>query len=90
MLPSIILALYPVKVSNAMAYSPNRPLVAPGDVDQTEFMTPHLVRRLEAALGSVGPFGEVRLVVHKGRVRFIEIVRSESFGKHPESEELEE
>jgi hypothetical protein len=73
-----------------MAYSENRTSGVPGKIDQLLFMTPHLVQRLETALGSVGAFGEVRLVVLKGRVRFIEIVRSESIERRAESEDLEE
>jgi hypothetical protein len=42
------------------------------------FVTPQLLERVQAALGGVGPFGEVRLIVQKGRVRFIEVLRSES------------
>ena len=73
-----------------MTYSENRTSGIPGKIDPLPFMTPHLVQRLETALGSVGAFGEVRLVVLKGRVRFIEIVRSESIGRHAESEANEE
>jgi len=50
-------------------------------------MTPDLVRRTEAALGSVGAFGEVRLIVEKGRVRFIEVVHSESLDRYPDTGE---
>jgi hypothetical protein len=53
-------------------------------------MTPELLRRLEAALGSVGAFGEVRLIVLKGRVRFIEVLRSESLTRQVEPTELME
>ena len=55
--------------------------------DRTRFMTPDLVRRTEAALGSVGAFGEVRLIVEKGRVRFIQVVHSESLDRHPDTQE---
>jgi hypothetical protein len=72
-----------------MNYYSDRLLEAPGEVEQTGFMTPYLVRRLETALGSVGAFGEVRLVVLKGRVRFIEIVRSESLGRRAGGEEAD-
>jgi hypothetical protein len=61
-----------------------------GVTDQPQFMTPQLAHRLEAALSSVGSFGEVRLVVFKGRVRFIEIMRSESVGRRIETEEDDE
>jgi hypothetical protein len=75
---------------NPMAHSENRTSGVPGKIDELPFMTPHLVQRLEMALGSVGAFGEVRLVVLKGRVRFIEIVRSESLERRTGSENLEE
>ncbi len=61
----------------------DRPNVAP---DRPPFLTPELTHRLEAALRDVGAFGEVRLVVLKGRVRFIETVRSESVVRRPEDE----
>lgn len=38
----------------------------------------HLIRQIDEALQEVGAFGEVRLVVIKGRLRFIQIVRSEA------------
>jgi hypothetical protein len=41
-------------------------------------LTPHLIRQIDEALQKVGAFGEVRLVVIKGRLRFIQIVRSEA------------
>ena len=58
-----------------------------GTADRTRFMTPDLVRRTEAALGSVGAFGEVRLIIEKGRVRFIEVVHSESLDRCPDTQE---
>jgi hypothetical protein len=45
--------------------------------DDLQCLTAQLVRRLDQALSTVGAFGEVRLIVVKGRVRFIEIVHSE-------------
>ncbi len=47
---------------------------APSVLDRT------LARRVDEALCQVGSYGEVRLVVVKGRVRFIQIVRSEDVG----------
>jgi hypothetical protein len=52
------------------------------------FLTPQVVRRLEDALSRVGAFGEVRLVVLKGRLRFVETVRSESLAEGPSGEVL--
>jgi hypothetical protein len=69
-----------------MTYSANQALTLPEAVDQPQFITPQLAHRLEAALSSVGAFGEVRLVVFKGRVRFIEIMRSESVGRRLDRE----
>lgn len=67
---------------------PSEPTARPKDpTDRTRFMTPDLVRRTEAALGSVGAFGEVRLIVEKGRVRFIEVVHSESLDRYPDTGE---
>ena len=37
-----------------------------------------LVRQVDEALARVGAFGEVRLVVVKGRLRFIQVMKSES------------
>jgi hypothetical protein len=69
---------------DAFAYQPSAPAGAP---DDAHFMTPALVRRLEDALSRVGAFGQVRLIVQKGQVRFIEIVRSESLDRNPISHE---
>ena len=70
-----------------MAYSADHSYVMPGAIDQSQFITPELAHRLEAALSSVGAFGEVRLVVFKGRVRFIETMRSESVGRRLDTED---
>ena len=40
-------------------------------------LTPEQVCRIDAALARVGAFGEVRLIVHHGRVRFIQVLSSE-------------
>ena len=40
-------------------------------------MSPALVRKIDCALRRAGQFGEVRLVIQKGRVRFIQVVQSE-------------
>jgi hypothetical protein len=45
------------------------------------YLTPDLVRRVDEALSKVGAFGEVRLIVIKRRLRFIQVVRSESIGE---------
>ncbi|MCO6449743.1 MAG: hypothetical protein J5I90_03030 [Caldilineales bacterium] len=45
---------------------------------QLQFLTLQQVRQVDLALGKVGSFGEVRLIVSKGRLRFIQITHSES------------
>jgi hypothetical protein len=73
-----------------MTFSVDQAFALSKTTERVQFMTPNLVQRLEAALGSVGAYGEVRLVVLKGRVRFIEIMRSESIGRRAEAEDYEE
>lgn len=49
---------------------------APTD-DLPGILSPGVVRKIDCALRKIGQFGEVRLVVQKGRVRFIEVLQSE-------------
>ena len=46
--------------------------------DDMTFLTAQVAGQIEEALCRVGDFGEVRLVVAKGRLRFIQIMRSEN------------
>jgi hypothetical protein len=46
--------------------------------DCLRFLSPSLVQRIDEALRRVGEFGEVRLIVVKGELRFIEVVTSEN------------
>jgi hypothetical protein len=46
--------------------------------DDAAFLTAQVAGQIEEALCRVGDFGEVRLVVVKGRLRFIQIMRSEN------------
>ena len=41
-------------------------------------LTAYQIQKIDQALNDLGAFGEVRLVKEKGRVRFIEVVVSES------------
>lgn len=41
-----------------------------------EILTPDQVLAIDRALQSIGPFGEVRLVKVKGRIRFIQKLKS--------------
>jgi hypothetical protein len=38
----------------------------------------HEISQIETALGSACPFGQVRLIVKKGRLAFIEVIQSRS------------
>ncbi len=40
-------------------------------------LSPSVVRKIDCALRRVGQYGEVRLVVQKGKVRFIQVLQSE-------------
>ncbi len=53
------------------------PVAAPRLEDELTFLTRQTARRVDDALCRLGPYGEVRLVVVKGRLRFIQTVRSE-------------
>jgi hypothetical protein len=58
-----------------------RPLTLKDDADcdqKAAFLTAQVAGQIEEALCKVGDFGEVRLVVVKGRLRFIQIMRSEN------------
>ncbi len=78
-------AWYPEGARSAMSQSTGRSDTPSCQEDRLRVITPHVLRRLDAALASVGAFGEVRLVVLKGRVRFIEVLRSESLAQPDEA-----
>jgi len=61
-----------------------------GSADSGHGLTPELMQRLEQAVCSVGAFGEARIIILKGRVRFIEVLRSESVGRCVEAQEYGE
>ncbi len=50
------------------------------------FLNPFLIDRIDRALSEVGEFGEVRLVVMKGKLRFIQIMQSESLSEPPQEQ----
>lgn len=52
-----------------------------GDADVLHFLQPAQVALIDCALTQVGDFGEVRLVVEKGRLRFMVLQRSLDFLK---------
>lgn len=58
--------------------SPSHPLQATNGHDTITLrrLTLHTLKRLDASLEDVGDFGEVRLRVEKGVVRFVEVVVS--------------
>ncbi len=58
--------------------SPSHPLQVTNGHDTITLrrLTLHTLKRLDASLEDVGDFGEVRLRVEKGVVRFVEVVVS--------------
>jgi hypothetical protein len=40
-------------------------------IDHLRFLKPSQIRMIDEALGKIGEFGEVRLVVERGRLRFL-------------------
>lgn len=51
--------------------------VSPDRHGTLKFLSPEAVDRIDQALQDVGEYGEVTLVVMKGRLRFIEVTQSE-------------
>lgn len=43
---------------------------------QKQFLTTHQIAMIDEALRSIGEFGEIRLIVEKGKLRFIVTQRS--------------
>jgi hypothetical protein len=41
-------------------------------------LTPEQIQKIDDALAGLGPFGEIRLIKNKGKLRFIQKVESES------------
>lgn len=51
--------------------------------DELPVLEPALIRRIRQALGRVGDFGEISLVVVKGEIKYIQITCSESLAERP-------
>jgi len=47
-----------------------------GNIYETKFVELHQISMIDEALNSLGDYGEVRLVVEKGRLRFLVTQRS--------------
>jgi hypothetical protein len=57
--------------------SPKTKVISPnGECFMLAFLDPRQVSMVDEALNSLGEFGEVRLVVEKGRLRFLITQRS--------------
>ncbi len=56
--------------------APTRIISLPGD-RPLHSLSMHQVYTIDEALMAVGPFGEVRLIKNRGKLRFIQTVRSE-------------
>ncbi len=50
-------------------------------------LNPPVIAQIDRALRRVGEFGEVRLVVAKGRLRFVETMQSEPAGEEDRQQE---
>ena len=55
----------------------NQDLIRYEKAPQLRFLKPSEIRMIDEALGKVGEFGEVRLVVERGKLRFL--VTEQSF-----------
>ena len=47
------------------------PVICSGESDERRFLTPYQVAMIDEALVALGDYGEVRLVVEKGRLRYL-------------------
>ncbi len=54
-----------------MAEISPRPEPNPNNVEDYKFLDPHQIEMIDEALSSLGQYGEVRLIVEKGRLRFL-------------------
>ncbi len=43
-------------------------------------LTPRQIRAIDEALAAVGDYGEVRLIVNRGKLRFVQTLKSEDLG----------
>jgi hypothetical protein len=53
------------------------PVAQSASLGRLKFLNPETASLIDRALQEVGDFGEVRLLVEKGRLRFIQKTRSE-------------
>jgi|APFre7841882724_1041349.scaffolds.fasta_scaffold487577_1 hypothetical protein len=53
------------------------PVAQSASLGRLKFLNPETANLIDRALQEVGDFGEVRLLVEKGRLRFIQKTRSE-------------
>jgi hypothetical protein len=60
-----------------MANRGAEPVVQSASPGRLKFLNPETASLIDLALQEVGGFGEVRLLVEKGRLRFIQTTRSE-------------
>jgi hypothetical protein len=65
------------KETHDMIRQPTEAPVPYERIGALRFLNPEAVSRIDQALQEVGEFGEVTLIVMKGRLRFIQITQSE-------------
>jgi hypothetical protein len=49
--------------------------------DPLPALDPYIVTRIRRALADIGDFGEITLVVLKGRIKFVQVMSSENVGE---------
>ncbi len=54
-------------------------------VPEVKILDAEQIKRIDAALAAVGDFGEVRLIKTKGKLRFIQKVKSEKLEESADS-----
>ncbi len=52
-------------------FLPPRPVPPDNDSNSHQFLLPHQIKMINEALCSLGEYGEVRLIVEKGRLRYL-------------------
>lgn len=51
------------------------------ETTELKYLKPGVINAIECALQKVGPFGEVHLIIERGRLRFIRTITSESIDR---------
>lgn len=63
-----------------LSFEPPDPKVTPTTIEPI-YLKPGVITAIECALQKVGAFGEVHLIIERGRLRFIRTLKSESIDR---------